>query len=362
MSAQPLYRHLDELPPWNDQSQVLECVAVLPETHNVKTFCFKSPDESWFRYLPGQFITLELPVGDSCIHRTYTLSSSPSRPLLICITVKRQPESLGSGWLFDEVNIGSRLKAYGPAGIFSFHHHSAEKYLFVSAGSGITPMMSMARWLFDNGRHSDVTFINCARRPSEIIFRAELERMAARVPSFNLAWIVSEADPYSVWTGYRGRLNGLMLELIAPDYFEREIFCCGPAGFMQGLRDALNAAGYDMDRYHEESFLAPVGAPGELGEPDDVIPDENKKACIRFAKSGREALCHETDTILDVAKGIGLTIPSGCQFGVCGTCKVRCLAGETHMVHNGGIRDEEIADGYVLACCTKPIGQVDLEL
>ncbi|MEM8950504.1 MAG: hybrid-cluster NAD(P)-dependent oxidoreductase [Pseudomonadota bacterium] len=357
----PQHASFPDMPPWSAEAQTLECVAILPETRDAKTLCFRATDEGWFRYLPGQFITLELPIDGPPCHRTYTLSSSPSRPLLITVTVKAQADSTASRWLIDNLQIGDRLKATGPAGLFSSHLHPADKYLLISAGSGVTPMMSMARWMFDTGHPSDVTFINCARRPSEIIFRTELERMAARVSNLSLAWVVREPDPYAVWTGYRGRLNGLMLELIAPDYVEREIFCCGPAGFMQNVRDFLHAAEFDMDHYHEESFQAPVTDPETAVEPDDVIPDERKMSHIRFAQSGVEAVCRETDTILEVARNAGLNIPSGCQFGVCGTCKVRCVSGETHMVHNGGIHDQDIEQGYVLACCTKPLGAIEVE-
>lgn len=352
--------HLDEMRPWDDRTGLLEVIAILPETKDVRTFFFKSPEATWFRYEPGQFITLELPVGERPIYRTYTLSSSPSRPLVLSVTVKAQMGSIGTRWMFDNLKVGDRLRAIGPAGLFSCTFHPADKYLFVSAGTGITPMMSMTRWFFDSGTCSDITFVNCARRPSELIFREELERIAARLPDFRLAWVVSEPDPYQAWTGFRGRLNHLMLELIAGDYFEREIFCCGPAGFMQTVRDALNLAGFDMSRYHEESFAAPVTDPDEVVEPDDVIPDETKTARVVFRDSGVEAKCRETDTLLEVARAAGLVIPSGCQFGVCGTCKVKA-AGETHMVHNGGIRDEEIDEGYVLACCTKPLGVVEVE-
>jgi ferredoxin-NADP reductase len=362
MLMAPQYKHLDESRPWNDRAQLLECVMIIPECANVKTFCFQTTDESWFRYMPGQFITLELPIPDGTQLRTYTLSSSPSRPLCVSVTVKAQRDSVGSRWMLDHLKVGDRLKAYGPAGIFSFYNHPAQKYLFVSAGSGVTPMTSMSRWLFDYGRHTDIVFINCARRPSEIIFRNEIERMSMRVPDIKLAWVVEEPDPYDVWTGFRGRLNGLMLELIAPDYFEREIFCCGPTPFMQGVRDILNAAGFDMAHYHEESFQAPVRSEVDTPAHQDVIPDGDVSACLVFATSGVEAACTQTDTILDVAQRSGLNVPHACLFGVCGTCKVRRLAGETHMVHNGGITDADIVDGWILACCTRPLGRVEIEV
>src|SRR3546814_16243399 len=93
------FKALDERHHWTD-AQKLVCVMVTPEAPDVKSFCFKTADDSWFRYLPGQFITLELPVNDEKLLRTYTLSSSPSRPLAISEQVKAQPDTLGPRWLF----------------------------------------------------------------------------------------------------------------------------------------------------------------------------------------------------------------------------------------------------------------------
>ena len=168
MSEAPLYRHLDEMVPWDDRLQVLEVIAVSDEVPSVKTFTFRSDNQTWFRYRPGQFLTLELPIGDEPIFRTYTLSSSPSRPLSIAVTVKAQPDSIGTRWMFDNLRPGDYVRAYGPAGDFSHHNHPAASYLFLSAGSGVTPMMSMLRWFNDCAPWTDVVFINCARRPEEI--------------------------------------------------------------------------------------------------------------------------------------------------------------------------------------------------
>src|SRR3546814_5272342 len=151
---------------------------VTPEAPDVKSFCFKTADDSWFRYLPVHFITLALPVNDEKLLRTYTLSSSPSRPLAISLTVKAQPYSLGSLWLLDNLKVGDRITAYGPVGLFSFMHYPAEKYLFIAAGSGITPIMSMMRWLFDNGEHTDIALVD--RKSTSLNSRHSCE---TRMPS-----------------------------------------------------------------------------------------------------------------------------------------------------------------------------------
>uniref|UniRef100_UPI003BACF5A5 2Fe-2S iron-sulfur cluster-binding protein n=1 Tax=Stappia sp. TaxID=1870903 RepID=UPI003BACF5A5 len=344
-----------------DGSEELECVSVIPEAPNVASFCFQSPSGAVFSYVPGQFLTLELPVPGGPLYRTYTISSSPSRPMSISVTVKAQEGSLGTRWMLDNLRPGVRIRASAPAGSFSSQLHPADKYLFISAGSGITPMMSMTTWMFDLGRPADVVFVNCARRPSEIIFRQRLEHMASRFPEIDLKFVVEETDRFLPWTGYQGTFNQLMLGLMAQDYLEREVFCCGPEPFMQAVREALTGLGFDMSRYHQESFHAPVPEAAEDPVEGDVVPDAAAMAEVAFALSGVTQPCAETDTILATARNAGLNIPSGCTFGVCGTCKIRKISGQVHMVHNGGITDEDVEAGYVLACCSHPIGQVEVE-
>jgi ferredoxin-NADP reductase len=255
-----------------------------------------------------------------------------------------------------------RLKARGPAGIFTIPTRGDAKYLFISAGTGITPSLSMTNYLYDRGLGTDVVLISCARRPAEIICRRRLEMMASRVPSIKLHFIVEEEDLYDAWTGYRGRLNQLMLGLIASDYLERKVYCCGPEPFMQAVRDMLIALGYDMERYHQESFALAVETAADAPALDDFVPDEGRSAEIVFADAGVTAVCNEGDTVLIAAKAAGLNIPNGCNFGVCGTCKIRKTAGEVHMVHNGGISEEDIAEGYILACCSRPIGRIEVSV
>ena len=350
---------LDEPATWTDD-EPLECCAVVPEAPDVATISFVSPSGAWFRYQPGQFLTLELPVPGGTVWRTYTISSSPSRPLRISITVKAASGSIGTRWMLDHLRPGMRIRARGPAGIFTIPTKGGGKYLFISAGTGITPSLAMTNYLFDRGTGIDVVLVSCARRPAEIICRRRLELMASRVPTIKLHFIVEQDDPYDVWTGYRGRLNQVMLGLIASDYLEREVYCCGPEPFMQAVRDMLNALGFDMEHYHQESFTHPVETEADAPELDDFVPDEAKAAELVFADSGVSAACSETDTVLVAAKAAGLNIPSGCNFGVCGTCKVQKLSGEVHMVHNGGISDDDIEAGYILACCSRPIGRVEV--
>ena len=214
--------------------------------------------------------------------------------------------------------------------------------------------------LFFSGVDIDISFIHCARSPSDIIFRNSLEQMSARVPGIDLTWIVEGKDPFNAWAGYTGRFNQLILELSTPDFFEREVFCCGPEIFMQAVKDVLNAANFDMSRYHEESFAAPIT---ELQDVDysESAPNASIQAKINFSLSGKVIASNQDTTILEASREAGLNIPSACNFGVCGTCKVKKQSGEVYMVHNGGISQRDEANGFILACCSKPIDDVSIE-
>ncbi|MHA6346032.1 FAD-binding oxidoreductase [Roseivivax sp. CAU 1761] len=350
----------ENAPVWTDAEE-LECVLVVPEAPNVMTFAFRPPSGARFSFRAGQFLTLDLPLPGGNVQRTYTISSSPTTSAHVTVTVKAQPDSIGTRWMHENLRPGMRLRAWGPAGIFTLPPEPDGKYLFISAGSGITPMMSMTSFLWERGEDPDISFIHCALSPLNILFRQKLEYMAGRVSGLKLHFVVDRDDPYTVWTGYRGRFNQLMLGLMAHDYLERDVYCCGPAPFMEAVRDMLNALGYDMARYHQESFAAPAETTAELTEFDDVVPDEAAAAEVAFARSGVTVPCTQTDTVLQVARSAGLNIPSGCTFGLCGTCKIRKTDGEVHMVHNGGISEDDIAEGYILACCSHPIGSVAVE-
>jgi ferredoxin-NADP reductase len=366
MTELSLYRHLVEMTPWDDRLQVLEVIGIADEAPEVKTFAFRSDAQTWFRYKPGQFVTLELPVGEEPLMRSYTLSSSPSRPFSIAVTVKAQPDSIGTRWMFENLRVGDHVKAYGPAGDFSHHDHPAARYLFLSAGSGITPMMSMLRWFSDCAPWTDVAFVNCTRRPQDVIFRRELELLGNRMPGLSLDFLVEERSGNEKSFGHRGCIDARLLPLLVADFPDREIFCCGPEPFMRSVRDMLEAAGFDMTHYHEESFgrpaAMPVSPPFSDEPPADAQEAPTQEAvAIRFAASDVEAQCLPGQTVLQAARGVGVRISAACEFGLCGTCKTRKLSGEVKMSHNGGILDEEIAEGYILCCCSRPLTPIEIE-
>ncbi|QTQ38573.1 2Fe-2S iron-sulfur cluster-binding protein [Aromatoleum petrolei] len=208
--------------------------------------------------------------------------------------------------------------------------------------------------------------LRAQRAPRDLIYRAELGYMSTRIENFRLHLICERTEIGHAWSGYRGYLPRQMLDLIAPDFLQREVFCCGPTPYMRAVRKLLEEAGYDFAHYHKESFGATPEADIAVAEEHAVEAHEREGAaedtyCVPFKESGKSTRVAGGVILHAAAASAGLTIPKACGMGICGTCRVKVLEGKTEMAHNGGITDEEIAEGYVLSCCTKVTADVSVD-
>lgn len=357
VSAPPRLSHP---PVWDDEvDPVLVCTGVVTVTHDVKTFVLESSEPRAFRHQPGQYLTLTLPIEGGEMSRCYTISSPPTRPRAVTITVKRQPGGQFSNWLHDHLSTGDHVAVSGPLGSFSMAEHPAPKYLFLSAGSGITPMLSMTRTLCDLGEPTDVAFVHSARTPDDIICRQELAFIDETAAGIRMIPVCEADSTTERWTGLRGRLSPPMLLGVVPDLLEREVFTCGPPAYMAAVREILTGAGVDPSRTHEESFdfedLLDRTQP-----PTGAVPDENvgRVFSVRFSRSNRSIECGADVNVLDAALRAGIPLPSSCGQGMCGTCKCTLLDGSVDMRHAGGIRPREIAGDKILICCSKPLADL----
>ncbi|MCB6184977.1 hybrid-cluster NAD(P)-dependent oxidoreductase [Leeia sp. TBRC 13508] len=326
----------------------LICRSVQQETHDVKTFTFSTPDYARFYFEPGQFLTLTLEINGEMVSRCYTISSSPTRPHSISITVKRVTDGLISNWLHDHLKVDDEVGAFDPAGEFTPVGIKAEKLLLLSAGSGITPSMSMARAYADLGIKKDIVFVHNARSPKDIIFHHELVRFTQLNPHFKLVTICDQPGEKSDYDGLIGRLDAAVLATHIPDFAEREVFVCGPAGYMSYVNKLLLDHGFPAKQYHQESFSIETVTP--------VTTETNPDTCkIELTKSGKTFEVKSTDNLMLMIKSQGVPVPSSCGQGVCGTCKTKLVSGQVEMKHQGGIRQREIDKGFILLCCSKPV-------
>ncbi|MEP7456101.1 hybrid-cluster NAD(P)-dependent oxidoreductase [Phyllobacterium sp. SB3] len=342
---------------WDPETdEELLCVDVHDETPDVKSFTFVSPARKQFDFRAGQYFKFEPGLDNEDDGRCYSISSSPLRKNAITITVKRVPGGKVSNWLHDNLIPNMVVRASGPLG--RFIRPVAQKFLFLSGGSGITPVMSMARELADTVASTDVVFVHAGRSPKDLIFRDEAAELARRTRGFRLVLLPEDIENELCWPGISGRISREFLSLAAPDIADRIVMCCGPAPFMAVARNISAELGVSLSNYYEESFDAALV--DEFAMPlSEAI--ETKSFRVEFSKQGKSVEVRADQTVLSCAKKSSVRIPSSCANGICGTCKSRLLSGAVDMKHEGGIRQREIDAGFFLPCCSKPLSDLVIE-
>lgn len=336
----------------------LVCIDVRRETHDVKTFSFRAGEDRYFGFRAGQYFVFELEIDGETVSRCYSVSSSPLAPRVISITVKRVASGRVSNWLHEHMVPGRALRAAGPSGVFTLPEAAADhRYLLISGGSGITPVMSMVRALADARCHPDIVFLHAARTPADFVYHDELLYRAKVTPNLRLLFLPERPGDEPGYAGVTGRVSEALLSVAVPDLAQRTVMCCGPAPFMQAVRECSRALGVGLDHYLEESFDAavaqqPVADAEQAGEPTAAVFK------VTFSKQAKVVDVGADQLVLTTARKAGVSIPSSCGSGLCGTCKTKLVSGRVDMKHTGGIRQREVDAGFFLPCCSKPLSDL----
>jgi len=365
---------------WTKGSRTMRCIGIIDRNHDFKSFQFTAEEPTLFFYKPGQFVTLEIMIDGKRHLRSYTISSSPSRPHLIEISVKRVKNGVVSNYLHDHLNIGDAITMKPPAGKFHCFDTATDKYLFLAAGSGITPMLSMARWWHDTGAHPDVIFFHSVREPEDAVFAEDMITFTSANRKFRYVTSFTSTMLPESWPGLKGRLNEEKLVQIAPDFRERMIFTCGPDSFMKNIRLILEKYNFPLkERFRQESFGTPsafkqpappaaepqlsVVAPSAPRVQPAVRTSAASDQVVHFSLSALEVFGGDMDVpILDLAEEVGVELPSSCRSGTCGTCRAMKIKGEVDCDETPGLTDADREAGYILTCVSRPKGYVELEV
>ena len=250
---------------WEGGTLTVRVLRVIDEAPGVRTLVLTGEQPTLFHYLPGQSLVVHAALPTGAATRSYSISSSPSRPHTLNITVRLgvsadgAPTGTVSAWLHQRVP-GDTLKISGPQGDFSCLRHPAPRMLLLGAGIGTTPLLSMARWLCDVTAEVDVALLLSSRTSAQVIARDELETCAKRNPRMRLVLVTTRPEPTAAWPGLVGRITADTLRMAVPDFMRRTVFCCGPESFMSSMRALLLAGGLPAKAYHEERFSG-----GQLG-------------------------------------------------------------------------------------------------
>ena len=326
----------------------LRVTEVVRETEDACSLLLECPD-GFPGYRPGQFLTLRLPGpdGGGPVARCYSLASSPGLDRELRITVKRVPGGHGSNWICDHVRAGGEIETLPPAGVFTPRSLDGD-LLLIAGGSGITPLLSIARSALAGGG-GRVALLYANRDEASVIFREELRRLAADHP-----------DRFQVrhWLETRQGLPtpDSLRALAAPHAATAEAFVCGPAPFMDAAEQALGGLGLAPDRIHVERFFS-LGSAAAFAEPAALAAPRSAVHSAEVELDGeRHRLDWPSDTLLlDALRARGVDAPYSCREGACSACCLRVVEGEVRMVRNEVLDAADLAAGYVLACQALPV-------
>ena len=342
----------------------LEVADIVEETADARSIRFTVPPDlaAIYRYRAGQHLTLRTTIAGEEVRRNYSLCTAPDEGMLK-VTVKQIAGGAFSNWVAKALKVGDRLDVMPPHGSFtwSFDAAAQRRYVAFAGGSGITPIMSLARTALANEPGSRFTLFYGNRDASSIIFLDALAELKDRyLGRFKLFHLLSDED------GDVDLLNGMLdratcdqvIAAFLPDAEAVDaVFICGPGPMMDSAEGALIAAGVPADRIHLERFTA--------GRPSAALAAE--MAGLQQAASGlamsvtidgrTRRIAFDGSNILDSARSAGLPAPFACKAGVCATCRARVTGGEVSMAARYGLTDEEIAAGYVLTCQSVPKGE-----
>lgn len=309
------YLHLAN-PLWSARELRGRVVDVRRETEDSATLVIKPGWGFDFDYQPGQYIGIGLLIDGRWRWRSYSLTSSPATSAsarTVTITVKAMPEGFLSSHLVAGVEPGTVVRLAAPQGNFVLPDPAPASILFLTAGSGITPVMSMLRTLVRRNQIGDIVHLHSAPTEADVMFRGELAALANEHPGYRLQ--LRE-------TRTRGRLDLSLLDREVPDWRERQTWACGPEGMLNAAERVWSAAGIG-EQLHLERFAVSKAAPAGAG------------GMVTFARSGRSVDADAATSLMDAGEAAGVQMPFGCRMGICQSCVVGLVEGHVRDLRTG---------------------------
>ena len=307
-------------PLWSARELRGRVLEVRRETTDSATLVIKPGWGFTFDYQPGQYVGIGLLVEGRWRWRSYSLTSSPatSGPArTITITVKAMPEGFLSSHLVGGVAPGTIVRLAAPQGNFVLSDPAPASVLFITAGSGITPVMSMLRTLARRDQITDIVHIHCAPTESDMMFATELAELARRHPGYEVRMRATRTH---------GRLDLSRLADEVPDWRERQAWACGPEGLLNSAEKVWTAASIP-ERLHLERFAVSRAAPHGLG------------GTVTFARSGKTVVADAATSLMDAGESVGVQMPFGCRMGICQSCVVSLSDGHVRDLRTGTERE-----------------------
>jgi ferredoxin-NADP reductase len=285
------------------------------------------------------------------LRRSFSISSSPTQTGFVEITVKKQPTGCISNFLNERAQRGLTVEARGPFGRFQFDPNTHKRIVLFAGGSGITPIISMLRYIDDLSLDTEAILFYSVRTRADIIFDSELKMLEERLAKLHRVVVLTKPD--DGWCGAKGRISRELIIEHLSGLNDRTFFLCGPQAFMEHVKGILLELGVRTETIVEERF---DGGKTNIPAGADI---ESSFGIAEFVRSGKTATLFPGQSLLEAAEANGVNLPYGCRQGQCGTCATRLLEGDVDSPD--GLDPGLKARGYVLACVTRARGDVRLD-
>jgi ring-1,2-phenylacetyl-CoA epoxidase subunit PaaE len=342
----------------------LEIKDIRKETTDSVSIAFEIPNElkNDYAYFPGQYLTLKAFINHEEVRRSYSLCSAPFESEWR-IAIKQVEEGKFSTFANKELKVGDKIEVMTPSGNFSLKsdQKNQKSYALFAAGSGVTPILSIAKEILKNEPKSNITFFYGNKGFNDVIFREELEELKNKfLTRFSLVHIFSRENLGNKLQ--KGRINKEKA-LILHDVFLKnsnldEAFLCGPEQMILDVKEALTEKGINDKNIHFELFTTSSKTTNKKIEHEETLPSFDSKVEVILDDDSFEFnLDSNGMTILDAAQNAGGDLPYACKGGVCCTCKAKVLEGSVRMVINYALTPEEVEAGYILTCQSHPTSE-----
>lgn len=349
-----------------DQYLSLKVREIVKETPDTVTVFFEQP-EPFLEYKPGQYISLILELGGKEVRRSYSLCTSPFVDPHPGITVKRVKGGLVSNYINDQLRPGKTIEIMKPLGHFTTDFHSKNKrhFVMIAGGSGITPILGIAKSALINEPESKVTILYCSRSEEEIIFKNQLEKLQNQYSTADgntsrLKVVHNLSKPSSAWTGLSGRLDVKKVKDTLtfndiPEGMSSIYFVCGPEGLMDIAFQSLESMGVSKEMIHKESFFTDIDAKeAAMKASGKLSPELTREIEVIVNGESHHFEVPAGKTILEAGLDENVDMPYSCQSGLCTACRGKLISGNVDMIEDAGLSESEIAAGYILCCSSKP--------
>jgi len=331
---------------------------VIKETASAKTLRLVSHQGCLPPFQAGQYIALYLEVDGIRTGRPYSISSSPTQAGYYDITIRRMEGGLVSNFLMDRLNPGDVIQGSGPDGQFVFNPLIYNKNLvFIAGGSGITPFMSMIREIANSGLDRQVSLFYGNRSVDDIIFHEELTDLSSRFK--NISYIPVIENPVSGYDGYSGFITKEILLKEINDIQNKTFMLCGPQALYDFCVPELEKLGVPSKKIRQEIYGEPVNIDQSSGWPESVNVNDSFTVKI---KGGETFLARAGESLLSTMEKNGLVRPFVCRSGECSLCRTKILSGKVYQPPASLVRSSDRQFGYVHACVSYPIEDLEIML